>query len=138
MIRDRTPRGSAFGDCIEQPAAAYRRGETARAVFIGASPRNDLRTGRTFAAVEMLLLTPNVNVSNARWERVRDDSDWFLVVEWRRTSSWLRGYLQALLEWQIELDASPGTYRFRYYGDARSLSRRVRPFEGVSDSFMLT
>lgn len=36
-----------------------------------------------------------------------------------------------------ETEDVAGTYRIRYYGDAKPLIGKVKGFEGVSDAFML-
>ncbi|CAI4220004.1 unnamed protein product [Parascedosporium putredinis] len=103
---------------ITGPAASYARGATARAVFVGANPRNNLRLEGTYAAVERL-------ESGGQWRRVRGDGDWFLVYSWKR-KDWLFGTSEVTLEWYTgedgaAADVQPGTYRFKYYGDSKSL-----------------
>ncbi|GLC68825.1 hypothetical protein PLESTF_000742700 [Pleodorina starrii] len=55
VVLDWVPPGAAFGDVVEQPLTAYRTGQTARATFRAANPRNNLRTNLTFLAVELML-----------------------------------------------------------------------------------
>lgn len=102
--------------------------------FVGANPRNNLRLEGTFAAVE-------VQEGNT-WRQVRSDEDWGLVYEWKRTN-WLLGHSEVTVKWETggpsERDRTmPGTYRIRYYGDARNLLGIVTAFSGTSNSFVLT
>lgn len=134
VVQDNPPIGSAFGKVVTQPAASYARGATARAVFVGANPRNNLRLEGTYAAVERL-------ESGGQWRRVRADGDWFLVYSWKR-KDWLFGTSEVTLEWYTgedgaAADVQPGTYRFKYYGDSKSLFGSISSFEGTSNSFTL-
>ncbi|KAF4505563.1 hypothetical protein G6O67_007497 [Ophiocordyceps sinensis] len=51
---DGKPSKRSFGDVLKQPAVQHKLGDDIQATFQGASPRNNLRLGRTFAAVEQL------------------------------------------------------------------------------------
>jgi len=132
VVLDGAPAGSPFGTCTRQPAATAARGAVVAATFVGANPRNNLRAGGTFAAVER-------RQPDGSWRRARDDADWSLVYTWRRTNA-LLGHSEVDLAWETAGDAAaaPGTYRFRYYGDAKPLIGSVRPFEGVSAEFVLS
>ncbi|RYO75085.1 hypothetical protein DL764_010581 [Monosporascus ibericus] len=133
VAMDAAPLGRSFGDCTRQPAATtYTRGAVVNATFVGANPRNNLRLEDTFAAVEKR------RDGNEEWVRVRDDSDWFLVYSWKRTNT-LLGHSEVTVSWETEPDAEPGTYRLKYYGDAKALiGGRITPFDGTSNSFTLT
>lgn len=126
---DGTPMKRSFGDVISQPAKNGTIGDDFQATFQAASPRNNLRLGETYAAVEQI--GPDGN-----WTRVRDDEDWFLVYNWRRTSKFL-GHSEVDITWETKGNAEPGTYRLKYYGDAKPLVSDSGPFEGTSDSFEL-
>ena len=121
--------GDTFGKVLEQPAPSYAAGAVINATFQGANPRNNLRLEGTFAAVEML--------ESGTWTQVRDDSDWSLVYTWYRDNTVL-GTSHVILSWESETDATPGTYRFRYYGDSKALGGVITAFTGTSDSFTLT
>ncbi|KAJ0163447.1 Neutral ceramidase [Colletotrichum tanaceti] len=132
VVQDGVPAGRSFGQVLAQPAASYARGAVVNATFQAANPRNNLRLEGTYAAVERR------SPDGASWERVRGDADWFLVYTWRRTD-WLLGHSEVVLSWETGAGdgAGPGTYRFKYYGDAKPLIGSVRAFEGTSASFTL-
>lgn len=135
VVQDNPPIGKAFGQCTEQPKSG-KLGSTIRAVFVGANPRNDLRLEGTFAAVEK-------KGDGGKWEVVRDDGDWFLTFGWER-KEFITGTSEVVVEWESGEDGEgagvveAGEYRFRYYGDAKSLvGGEVKAFAGVSDAFTL-
>ena len=132
VVLDGTPAGKSFGDCTKQPQASYARGAVVNATFVGANPRNNLRLEGTFAAVEK-----KEGGDDGEWTQVRDDTDWFLVYTWKRTST-IAGFSEVTISWETEQDAEPGTYRLRYYGDSKALiGGKITAFEGVSNSFTL-
>jgi len=131
VVQDNAPIGSSFGACTAQPAASYRRGQVVNATFVGANPRNNLRLEGTYAAVEQL------GSDGSSWTQVRSDSDWSLVYTWTRTN-FVLGYSQVVISWESEADAQPGTYRIKYYGDAKPLIGSVKAFTGTSNQFTLT
>ncbi|KAI0010360.1 neutral ceramidase [Xylariaceae sp. FL0662B] len=130
VVQDNAPLGKSFGDCTIQPSSTYARGAVINATFVGANPRNNLRLEGTFGAIE--------KQDGDTWTQVRDDSDWSLIYTWTRTNTVL-GYSDVVISWESELDAEPGTYRTRYYGDSKRLiGGAIRAFEGTSNTFTLT
>lgn len=153
VVLDRAGLFKDFGDIIADVDSLYLEGDTVSAKFIGANPRNNLRLGATFAAVERL------NAESGLWEQVRDDQDWSLIYEWKRTSTTL-GTSEVTVSWETKWEngawrgenadvraahgelfhrdsALQGRYRLRYYGDAKSLGGDVTPFEGTSAEFTI-
>ncbi|KAL2843657.1 Neutral/alkaline nonlysosomal ceramidase [Aspergillus pseudoustus] len=140
VVYDGRPIGKSYGDVVTSAGnAEYRPGDIVTAKFIGANPRNNLRSDATYAAVERR------NSDTGDWETVRTDSDWNLVYRWTRTNSIL-GYSDVTIEWELEddfyLSGSPnslqeGTYRLRYYGDAKGLNGKIEAFEGVDEPFTI-
>ncbi|KAK3328383.1 Neutral/alkaline nonlysosomal ceramidase [Cercophora scortea] len=128
VVYDGTPLGKSFGDVLTDAAPSYTRGTPAHAVFVGANPRNNLRLEGTYAAVEKL--------NGTSWKTVRDDGDWSLVFNWKRTNG-LTGTSEVDIVWETEEGADPGTYRIRYFGDQKNALGKVSSFEGVSRSFTL-
>ncbi|EGX91687.1 neutral ceramidase precursor [Cordyceps militaris CM01] len=128
-LYDTAPFGRGFGDEVVRPKPAYTRGELIKVTFQGANPRNNLRLGSTYAAVEQ-------QGADGRWTQVRDDADWFLVFTWRKTSAVL-GRSEVDIEWDTAGNAAPGTYRLRYYGDAKNFGSAAKGFTGTSSQFSL-
>lgn len=119
--------GKSFGSVLADAVGPYKIGDMVKVTFVGANPRNNLRLEGTFAAVEQ-------NKSGA-WDRVRDDTDWNLVYEWKRTET-LTGQSQVTITWTVESGTPAGQYRIRYYGDSKALfGGRITAFEGVSRVF---
>ncbi|KAF2665737.1 Neutral/alkaline nonlysosomal ceramidase [Microthyrium microscopicum] len=130
VVMDNPPISKSFGQVLTQPNPRYSRGAVVNATFVGANPRNNLRLEGTFTAVEQL--------QNGNWVQVRNDWDWFLSMTWTRDDPVL-GSSHVVLSWETEQDAEAGTYRLHYYGDAKAfVSGSITPFEGISNSFMLS
>ena len=125
---DRPPFFKSFGDVVSDTASFYHPGTSAKATFVGANPRNDLRLEDTYAAVEKL-------DENRKWIRVRDDEDWSLIFMWRRTNSVL-ATSEVDIVWEIEEDAERGRYRIRYFGASKTpVSGEIVQFEASSGIF---
>jgi len=119
-----------FGATLDSPDPSHQftPGSVVSARFVGANPRNNFRLEETFAAVEKF------DPSAGRWVRVRSDRDWFLVFRWARINTAL-GTSEVTLEWEIEPGTETGMYRFKYYGDSKSLTGTITAFEGTSGVF---
>ncbi|KAI8629992.1 Neutral/alkaline nonlysosomal ceramidase [Xylariaceae sp. FL1651] len=139
VIRDAPPFFKKFGDVVQDVDGAYRRGEPVTAKFVGANPRNNLRLGASYAVVERLVVptAPEGDKGVPEWRITRNDDDWHFVFRWRRVSE-LLATSEVAITWETaDPWAEPGTYRFRYFGDAKSLGGQITPFEGVSGVFEL-
>lgn len=156
VILDSAPFFKKFGDVVQDAEGrAYRKGETVTVKFVGANPRNNLRLQESYAVLDKLVTTAAGVNDGARergqenhdnsegldeaqtWQVVRDDSDWHLVFRWRRVSE-LLGTSEVAITWETtDPWAETGTYRIRYFGDAKSLGGKMTPFEGVSSAFRL-
>jgi neutral ceramidase len=131
VVQDSAPAGKSFGTIITQPASSYSRGAVINATFVGANPRNNLRLEGTFAAVERL------GDDGKTWTQVLSDADWRLVYSWRRTN-FLLGYSEVTITWETDQqEDAGGTYRIRYYGDAKPLIGNIKAFTGTTDAFTL-
>lgn len=129
VIHDSPPLFRSFGDIKQDVEEKYQKGVRVATKFVGANPRNDLRLEQNYAVVEKLI--------DGVWKVVRDDSDWYLVFRWRRTSE-LLGTSEVEITWETaDPWAEPGRYRIRYFGDAKSLAGQITEFEGVSGEFEL-
>ncbi|KAK0116692.1 hypothetical protein ONS96_012544 [Cadophora gregata f. sp. sojae] len=131
VVFDGTPIFKQFGDVKTAVRPAYSIGDIVSVTFVGANPRNSLRLEQTYAAIEKF------DAATSRWVRVRDDSDWSLIFNWKRTSSVL-GTSEVEIVWETEDWASPGQYRIRYYGDSKAVGSKITAFEGTSGEFVLT
>jgi neutral ceramidase len=133
VVYDGAPLFKKFGDVVTDAGRIYRRGQQVNVVFVGANPRNNLRLEGTFAAVERLGVREG---GTELWTEVRDDGDWSLVYNWRRTNDFM-GNSEVEIVWETEDWAEPGVYRIRYYGDAKSLRGDISAIEGTSSVFTL-
>jgi neutral ceramidase len=132
VVMDNAPIGQGFGQCTAQPASIYKLGAVVNATFVGANPRNNLRLEGTYAAVEKL------GSDGKTWSQVKSDEDWGLVYTWSR-SNLVLGYSEVVISWETDSGSdTTGTYRIRYYGDARSLTGKVKGFNGASNTFTLS
>jgi neutral ceramidase len=142
VVRDSPPLFKQFGDVISDVGSTeYRYGDRVSATFVGANPRNDLRLEGTYAAVEQQRVGTDSDIANGRteesWEIVRDDFDWGLIFQWKRTSG-LLGTSEVEISWEVESWTQPGVYRLRYFGNSKSLAGSVTEFTGTSGIFQIT
>ena len=128
VIFDAAPLFRSFGDVVVDTPSAVAPGQTVTVTFVGANPRNNLRSGDSYTAVE--------KQAGRIWHRVLDDSDWEVSMRWRRTSEVL-GTSEVDVVWHIPQDVETGIYRLRYLGEARRITGRVVGFEGVSAKFVV-
>ena len=131
VLFDGTSQSQQFGDVIvDVDKSQFTLGDKVTATFVGANPRNNLRLEETFAAVEYR------RPGETEWTVVRDDSDWKLIYQWKR-SSVMMGTSSATISWEIEEWTTPGEYRLVYFGDAKSIDGEITAFEGRSTAFMV-
>lgn len=127
VVQDNPPLGKRFGSVLTDVTSSYQIGATVKAIFVGSNPRNNLRLEGTFTAVE--------KNNGGTWTRVRDDTDWNLVYQWKRTEL-LTGQSEVTITWTVESGTPAGQYRIRYYGDSKALfGGKITAFEGVSGVF---
>jgi len=131
-VYDGAPFAKHFGDVTKDVKPAYVIGQPVSVDFVGANPRNNLRLEQTFAAVETL------DPSTGAWKQIRDDSDWSLIYNWKRTSE-LLGTSEVEIQWLTETTDKVGKYRIKYYGDSKAaLGGKITAFVGTSAVFVLT
>ncbi|KAG7126283.1 Neutral ceramidase like protein [Verticillium longisporum] len=140
VVLDAAPIFRHFGDVKTDVRTSYLHGTTVNATFVGANPRNDLRLERTYAAVERFNGKNEGELpSEDEWKPFRDDSDWSLIFEWKRTSTIL-GTSEVTITWDMAGDdeeVPAGVYRLRYFGNAKGLGGKIVEFEGTSGSFVV-
>jgi neutral ceramidase len=126
---DSAPLGKSYGQVTTNVKSTYAIGAVVSATFVGANPRNNLHLESTYAAIE--------KQSGSTWTRVKDDTDWDLVFEWKRVNG-LTGTSDVTISWDTALGATSGTYRIRYFGDAKAaFGGAITPFSGTSGVFAL-
>lgn len=162
VVFDRAPLFKSFGDVATDvsPRYAVSSSPVIKAAFVAANPRNNLRLGGTFAAIEKY-------TNQGTWETVRNDEDWSIVFEWERTST-TAGTSQVTISWELEweigdwgrvdvkdegkqelelelelekrqdvVEQLKGRYRIRYFGDSKGIGGKISGFEGTSGEFEL-
>lgn len=121
---DFPPVGHHFGDVLDEPAPAYRAGEQVTVEFAGAHPNHDLHRGSTYLMVQ--------RHDAGRWRTIADDSDWATTFSW---SPGPASSSRVTIVWHSPADATPGTYRIRYFGDAVKSGSDSVPISGTSAEF---
>lgn len=116
--------GTRFGDVLTSPRATYEHGQRVKVVFVGAHPNNDLHHDGTYLVVERR--------ADNGWSRVATDGDFETRLRWQRDGI---AASKVTTTWDVPADAEPGTYRIRYFGDAKPLLGAVRAFTGTSPTF---
>jgi neutral ceramidase len=120
-----------FGDVVTGPSSSYARGAIVKVVFQGANPRNNLRLEGTFTSIEK-------QNGDGTWTQVKNDNDWEVVYEWKRVNG-LTGTSEVTITWDTGITGpAAGTYRVKYYGDAKAIGGKISSFEGTSVAFALT
>jgi neutral ceramidase len=131
VVFDGTPIFKQFGDVKADVKPSYSIGSIVSATFVGANPRNSLRLEQTYTAVEKL------DPEFGKWFRIKDDSDWSLIFNWKRTSEIL-GTSEVTIVWETEDWVEAGQYRIKYYGHWKAVGGTITAFEGTSGEFVLT
>lgn len=123
---DFPPVGKNFGDVLTEPAAAYRAGERVSVEFAGAHPNHDLHRGSTYLMVQRR--------DGERWRTIAGDGDWTTTFSWSRGPA---SSSRVTIGWHSPTEATPGSYRIRYFGDAVQLSGARVPISGTSPEFRI-
>ncbi|KAI8930853.1 hypothetical protein NX059_011870 [Plenodomus lindquistii] len=130
VVYDGAGLGRSFGQVTHDVSPTYARGAIVSASFVGANPRNNLRLEGTYASVER-------QDSNGSWIPFRNDEDWELVFSWKRVNG-LTGTSEASIAWDTGLTGvGAGTYKIRYFGDAKAVGGKISGFMGETAPFRL-
>ncbi|MDR7312769.1 neutral ceramidase [Nocardioides luteus] len=129
VVADAPPIGKSYGDVLTAPSATYRPGQQVSVTFAGAHPNNNLHHGGSYLSVERKVTTAS---GATKWERVADDSDWSTKLHWSRYGV---AASKVRITWDVPEDTEPGSYRVRYFGDARSLLGATKSISGTSPAF---
>jgi neutral ceramidase len=130
VLWDAVPPGRSFGGAKQEPRASYRAGEQVSATFWSGHPKNNLFTGETFLAFQML--------EGGEWHGVADDHHPDTRFRWKRWPFFGLPFATATIEWTIPADARPGTYRVQVFGAHKPLFRSPRLYTGTSREFQVT
>jgi neutral ceramidase len=125
---DDDPMGKDYGDVLKQPNSTYKYGEKVEVEFVGAHPRNNLRTMGTFLEVQRKL--------NGDWITIYKDLDHETRFHWNR-----KGIAHSIItiEWFIPNNEKLGKYRIIHKGDSKSRwTKKITPYTGISNSFVIT
>ncbi|UXI14872.1 syntaxin [Sarcoptes scabiei] len=123
---DHPQSGHEFGDVLIQPLTSYTPEQTVEVKFIGANPRNNLRTDRSYLTVERFY--------DSVWEVIATDGHWETMFKWERKNIIL-GTSEVTIVWNIPKNCTKGVYRIRYFGDGKSLLGKITSFTGTTQSF---
>ncbi|HEX9710458.1 MAG TPA: neutral/alkaline non-lysosomal ceramidase C-terminal domain-containing protein, partial [Candidatus Thermoplasmatota archaeon] len=131
VVFDDKPLFVSFGSVYQNAAAAYRAGQTARAVFWGGHPKNNPRIQGTFLSVERKV--------GATWVAVARDWDWETRYRWQRNNCFPTFACSLVTtEWTIPLGTPDGAYRIRHFGEWKSgWDGLIRPYSGTSREFVV-
>ncbi|KAL6705031.1 hypothetical protein ACN47E_007434 [Coniothyrium glycines] len=131
VVYDGAGFGRSYGQVTKDVSSTYTRGAVVSATFVGANPRNNLRLEGTYTAIEK-------RNADGTWTQVKNDEDWELVYQWKRVNG-VTGTSDVTISWDTALSMpEAGTYRVKYYGDAKSVGGTITAFEGTSGIFNIT
>lgn len=125
---DDDPMGKDYGDVLLQPNSSYICGEKVVVEFVGAHPRNNLRTMDTFLEVQRKI--------KEDWITVYKDLDYETRFHWKR-----KGIAHSIItiDWNIPTDEKSGEYRIIHKGNSKSRwSKKISPYIGISNSFTIS
>ncbi len=115
-----------FGSIHTDVKTFYKNGDTVKVVFWGAHPKNNLRTQDTYLVVE--------KKGSEGWTNIFTDRDPCTVFHWAR--EFIASSL-ITISWNTDDETEPGEYRIRHFGDWKSQSGKITPYEGISATFMI-
>ncbi len=129
VVLDNVPLFKSFGDVVRQANASYARGQQVNVEFWTGHPKNNLRQNGTFLEVQRL--------DGAFWTSIATDSDWNTVYRWLRVDP-VWGTSKAAISWDIPLNATPGQYRIRHYGNYKNgWNGAIGEVSGTSRTFQV-
>ncbi len=124
---DVPPTDAAFGDVITQPAASYKRGETASVEFWTSNPQNAYPQTASYATVEQQ--------SGMTWTSIATDADWSTRCTFSPNKNVAKPY-KIKVTWEIPEVAVVGKYRIVHHSQARGNENgETFPVSGISDVF---
>ncbi|MCB1319214.1 MAG: neutral/alkaline non-lysosomal ceramidase C-terminal domain-containing protein, partial [Leptospiraceae bacterium] len=125
VVFDDKPLFKNFGDVASDANSSYSKGQSARVVFWGAHPKNNLKTQSTYLEVQRW--------NGSSWQTVARDWDPETIYHWKRDGI---ANSKVTIRWNIPSDAQSGTYRIRHYGHWKSgWTGNISAYSGTSRSF---
>lgn len=122
---DDKPVNQAWGQVLIQPNDSYHHNELVSVTFRGAHPKNNLSTEDTFLKVQRL--------HQGKWRDYLTDADFETRYTWEREGI---AYSKVAIDWHINSDTPPGTYRIMHLGDWKNgWDSTITPYSGISHSF---
>jgi len=125
VIFDKAPKGTKFGDCVDQPAPTVQPSQTVTATFIAGHPRNNLMTENTFLKVEK-------QDEKGKWHVVATDAHFETTFSWHRIKL---AQSEAHIRWMVPENAAEGNYRISHFGYHKNTIGLVLPYHGTSNTF---
>jgi len=129
------PGAAGFGALVADVPASATPGDTVRAEFQAAHPRNDLKLQSSYVYAER-------QNADGGWQVVATDRDPELLFVWKPAvpspaplDPPLIGASTAEAVWSIPRNAPAGTYRLRHEGAAQTLVAPKAAYAGVSSPF---
>ncbi|NHJ38407.1 MAG: hypothetical protein FK731_00135 [Asgard group archaeon] len=122
---DDDPMGKDYGDVLLHPNSSYNCGEKVVVDFVGAHPRNNLRTMDTYLEIQ--------RKEQNDWVTIYKDIDYETRFHWKR-----KGVAHSVItiEWHIPNNEQPGEYRITHRGDSKARwSKKITPYSGISNAF---
>ena len=113
-----------FGSTQTDVDTFYKAGTTAKVIFWGAHPKNNLRTQGTFLEVQ--------RKEGNKWVTIFTDNDPCTIYKWSRD---FIANSKIAITWDIPADTKPGEYRIVHYGDSRDSSGKINSYQGISNTF---
>ncbi|KAI9591850.1 Neutral/alkaline nonlysosomal ceramidase [Syncephalis fuscata] len=129
VVLDSHPIGKSFGDVNVDVKPSYNRGNTVSVTFWTGHPRNNLLLEESYISVE------RQDPATKAWKRVRDDGHWSTRYNWVKVNG--LGENKAVIEWDIEADTQPGTYRIQHFGHHRTIVQNIISHNGTSSTFQV-
>eukprot|EP00775_Hariotina_reticulata_P010279 gene10279-10438_t len=128
VLFDEVPAGTSFGDVVLQPLSTYVQGQAVEAVFRSGNPRNNVRRGGSFLAVQRL--------DGPIWTTIATDNDWSTHFYWERHFI-LSAQSFATVRWAIPNSSEvSGTYRLVHSGEHKQLlGGKIVTFSGITSNF---
>ncbi|MGB5528694.1 MAG: neutral/alkaline ceramidase [Ignavibacteriaceae bacterium] len=115
-----------FGGVQTDVDSVYKAGATAKVIFWGAHPKNNLRIQGTYLEVQ--------KKEGDKWITIFTDRDPCTIYKWNRD---FIANSKITILWNIPKDAKPGEYRIVHYADSRDILGSIKPYTGISSTFKI-